>query len=85
RPGNGALDALRATGEFTPPSLLALEAALEYGLSLRLGRVFADLWDIQTFSRCLSCDNARINRLSEMNRTQTIPEPILCDQCRRIR
>lgn len=84
RPGNGALDALRTTGEFNPPSLLTLEAALEYGLSLRLGRVFADLWDIQSFAGCPSCDEARVRRLTEMNRTQTIPEPILCGQCRRV-
>src|SRR5439155_326472 len=43
RTGNGAMEALAAAGEFSPPSLRSLEAALEYGLALCQGRVFADL------------------------------------------
>ncbi len=81
RAGNGAMESLMATGEFTPPSLASLETALEYGLSRRSGRVFADLWDIETFLGCPACSQARIDRMREMNATQTIPAPLRCD-CR---
>jgi radical SAM enzyme (TIGR01210 family) len=81
RAGNGAMEALMATGEFAPPSLAALETALEYGLSLGAGRVFADLWDVEEFARCPSCSEARIGRLRAMNSTQSVPEPIACAQC----
>jgi radical SAM enzyme (TIGR01210 family) len=81
RAGNGAMEALIATGEFAPPSLAALETVLEYGLSLGAGRVFADLWDVEAFARCPSCSEARIGRLRAMNSTQSVPEPIACAQC----
>lgn len=81
RAGNGAMEALTATGEFAPPSLRALETALEYGLSLGAGRVFADLWDIEAFARCPSCSGARIDRLRAMNSTQSVPAPVACSQC----
>jgi radical SAM enzyme (TIGR01210 family) len=81
RAGNGAMEALTATGEFAPPSLASLESALEYGLELRAGRVFADLWDIERLIRCPACSQARIARMSTMNATQTIPESIECDEC----
>jgi hypothetical protein len=44
RGGNGAMEDL----EFAPPRIETLEAAFEYGLSLKRGRVFADLWDIHS-------------------------------------
>ena len=50
RAGNGAMEELARQGHFAPPSLDALEAAMEYGLALRTGRVFLDLWDIGTVS-----------------------------------
>ena len=48
RPGNGALDRLMETGEFTPPRLATLERALERAVNLRQGRVFADPWNLDT-------------------------------------
>lgn len=83
RPGNGAMDALMSAGEFVPPSLNSLETALEYGLARRAGRVFADLWEIETFIRCPACSRARIDRLREMNASQVISAPIQCDHCAR--
>jgi uncharacterized Fe-S cluster-containing MiaB family protein len=83
RPGNGALDALAATGEFAPPSLRALEAALEYGLHARRGRVFADLWDIERFAGCSACAAQRIERIQEMNRRQEVLQPLDCSACAR--
>jgi radical SAM enzyme (TIGR01210 family) len=38
RAGNGAMEALAAAGQFFPPSLASLEAALEYGLDRRAGQ-----------------------------------------------
>jgi radical SAM enzyme (TIGR01210 family) len=67
RVGNGAMEELARLGHFAPPSIDALEQALEYGLSLRAGRVFLDLWDIERVSR----DTGRIARLAQMNRTQS--------------
>jgi radical SAM enzyme (TIGR01210 family) len=69
RAGNGAMDDLASDGRFAPPSLDALEAALEYGLSLGAGRVFLDLWDIE---RLAPGGGARVARLARMNRTQRI-------------
>jgi radical SAM enzyme (TIGR01210 family) len=81
RAGNGAMEALTATGEFGPPSLASLESALEYGLELRAGRVFADLWDIERLICCPACSQARISRMRTMNATQAIPELIQCNDC----
>jgi radical SAM enzyme (TIGR01210 family) len=81
RAGNGAMEALGATGEFVPPSLTSLEAALEYGLSLKAGRVFADLWDVHAFARCPSCAEPRVRRLRAMNASQAIADPVACSEC----
>ena len=75
------MEDLSATGEFAPPSLASLESALEYGLELRAGRVFADLWDIETLIRCPACSQARIARIRAMNAAQVIPESIECNDC----
>ena len=78
RGGNGAMETLTEQGLFSPPSLVSLEAAQEHGLRLGQGRVFADLWDIEKFHTC-QCSPVRAARLNEMNRTQRIPPPILCE------
>lgn len=70
RSGNGAMEALAASGEWAPPTLATLEASLDYGLSLQAGRVILDLWDIQRFVACSLCSQARIGRLQEINITQ---------------
>jgi archaeosine synthase beta-subunit len=79
RGGNGAMEALREAGDFTPPRLDQLEEALER--SLDLGIVTADLWDVRRFASCPHCADARLARLDRMNRSGT-PEPrIACDAC----
>ncbi|MBI1839374.1 MAG: radical SAM protein [Verrucomicrobia bacterium] len=78
RVGNGALDRLRDAGLFREPPLEALEEAFEYGLSLRRGRVLADLWDLKRFSRCEACFGERRNRLEQMNWTQKARPPAAC-------
>lgn len=82
RGGNGAMEALEHMGSFEAPSLAALEAAVEYGQSLRRGRVFADLWDLQQGSaRCEECWPARIERLQTMNLSQAAAERVACGRC----
>lgn len=81
RPGNGALDALADLGCFAPPRLPTLEAALEYGVALGRGRVFADLWDLEQFSACAACLAPRRARLEQMNFTQTFAPRVVCSAC----
>jgi len=80
RAGNGAMEALAASGDYAPPALPSLEAVQEYGLRLKRGRVFSDLWDVGRFYTC-ACSPARALRLAEMNRTQTAPPTVLCARC----
>lgn len=72
RVGNGAMEELARLGHFAPPSLDSLEAALEYGLSLKAGRVFLDLWDIGHVSPDAPDREARVARLGRMNLSQTV-------------
>lgn len=81
RAGNGALDALAASGDFAPPTLRSLEAVTEHGLGLGAGRVFADLWDIELIADCPVCARARVERLRTMNLEQRAPAPVVCVAC----
>ena len=72
RGGNGAMDVLRAAGDWAPPSLASLEAGLRHGLSilekLPHQRVTADVWDISLFSDAGDADSAAIiERVTRMN------------------
>ena len=82
RIGNGALEALARRGEFSAPKLATLEAAVDYGVGLKRGRVFADLWDLEKFSDCETCFAQRRARLQEMNLRQIAQPPAGCDRCR---
>jgi radical SAM enzyme (TIGR01210 family) len=81
RPGNGALEALAKRGEFSPPRLATLEAALDRGIGLGRGRVFADLWEVRRFAECPACFAHRIERLKGMNLRQQWTATIQCTQC----
>jgi hypothetical protein len=82
RAGNGAMDNLAQSGEFSPPRLDTLEASARYGLELLRGRVFVDLWDIRNAAaEYCSCYPERIARLHEMNLRQQIPQPVECAHC----
>jgi len=81
RAGNGALDALAQGGEFMQPRLASLESALDFGLALGRGRVFADLWDLERFSRCAACLPARSARLRDTNLRQTVRPRVACPTC----
>lgn len=81
RAGNGAMEDLARLGHFSPPSLKLLEESARYGVSLGRGRVFADLWDLEPFSRCSSCFASRRAALEAMNLTQQLvsaPECLVC-------
>jgi archaeosine synthase beta-subunit len=81
RPGNGALETLKQDGQFSPPSLKILERAAAYGVQVRRGRVFADLWDLERFATCTVCFSARSSRLHKMNLQQEVLSSINCQQC----
>lgn len=81
RPGNGALDELMKSGQFAPPDLLTLELAFEECLELRAGRVFADTWELEQFSSCRVCFEARQERLQRANLAQAMIPRIRCASC----
>ena len=78
RAGNGAMEELIRKGHFSPPGIKSLEKALESGIRLGKGRVFADLWDLRLFSDCDKCYDDRYKRLTEMNHSQKIPKEVEC-------
>jgi radical SAM enzyme (TIGR01210 family) len=79
RAGNGVMDELMADGRFALPGLLTLELAMEYGLGLKAGRVFADLWGLR--ESCASCHSQRAARLRQMNLGQVVLERLACARC----
>lgn len=81
RPGNGAMERLIETGEFMPPRLSSLERALNHGLALQVGRVFADTWNIVNLASCPHCFDARKKRLEEMNLSQQVIPAFECPAC----
>jgi archaeosine synthase beta-subunit len=81
RGGNGAMEALSATQQYSPPRLETLEASFRYGLELKRGRVFADLWDAGKIPSCPTCRIPRIARLHQMNLSQTNLAPARCQSC----
>jgi hypothetical protein len=82
RGGNGAMETLTQLGEFSPPPLQTVEAAASYGLNLRRGRVFVDLWDLSLASAKCSCQPLRLERLRAMNLSQSVPDKIECPHCK---
>lgn len=81
RGGNGAMEALAATGKFAPSALSLLEDAAAYGLRIRRGRVFTDLWDVKRSTECARCFDARVQRLREMNLRQSLIDAVVCGAC----
>jgi radical SAM enzyme (TIGR01210 family) len=79
RAGNGSLDLLKEKGYFQQPLIESLEEVLEYGIKLKGGRVFADLWDLEKFSNCDLCFSNRESRLREMNLHQVILDKTKCN------
>jgi hypothetical protein len=76
RAGNGVMEELMVDGRF---ALNTVESAMEYGLGLKAGRVFVDLWGVR--ASCASCQAQRVARLREMNLRQVVLDRITCTQC----
>ena len=83
RGGNGEMERLQALGDFVPPTLAQLEAALERCLTIRSAVVTADVWDIERLSGCETCRTQRVARIQTMNLTPSPqpPPPIPCSAC----
>lgn len=81
RGGNGAMEALERAGMFVAPELSTLEEAVAYGILLRRGRVFCDLWDANRGRECEHCFEARVHRLREMNLRQMLTPAVHCASC----
>jgi hypothetical protein len=83
RPGNGALDAIGAQGEFHRPTLRDVERSAAIALDAAGGaaRVFADLWDLERFAACAACLPRRRARLHAMNLEQRVTSLVPCDAC----
>ena len=81
RTGNGALNRLAESGEFSPPTLSALERTFARALGLRCGRVFVDTWDLPLFSSCPTCFERRRRRLQTMNLRQVVLPQEACAGC----
>jgi len=79
RTGNGIMEQLAADGHFAPPAIRSLERVQETGLPEPRGRIFVDLWDLESFSRCPHCRDRRIDRIRRMNHEQRVPPPVPCD------
>jgi archaeosine synthase beta-subunit len=83
RSGNGALEGLERARLFERPSLADVEDALERALPSVAGRVFADLWSLQSLATCPACFDARRERLRIMNLEQRVLPPVPCARCTR--
>ena len=81
RGGNGALEMLRRSGEFAPPTLEQLEDALERSLDGAATVVTADLWDAAALEACPTCRDRRLVRLAHMNLSGRPTPRIHCDRC----
>ena len=76
RPGNGMLERLQSSGEFSIPQLSSVEEVLEQCLQLAQGRVLMDLWDLDKLYSDEVNLQQRLDRLTQMNLTQTVvPSP----------
>ncbi len=83
RGGNGEMERLAALGQFTPPTLVQLEEALDQCVGWASTVVTADLWDAERLPACRSCREARTDRLRQLNVSGAAPPAVHCDVCGR--
>lgn len=76
RLGNGALDALEKSGQFTAANLSELQESLLYGLSRNRGIVLADLWDLERLRGGEPEFDTVMKRLAWMNSEQPRITPL---------
>lgn len=74
RSGNGILEELERADQFSHPQLSSVETAMEACLNLKQGRVFIDLWDLETLYPNEENLQKRLKRLEQMNHRQNIPD-----------
>lgn len=72
--------ALQRAGEWTPPRLADLEAALDRALEVAPAGavVAADLWDLEGFAGCPACFAARRQRLVRVNLRGRVEKRVPC-------
>ena len=81
RRGNGEIERLEALGDFAPPTLSQLEAALDRCLQFANAVVTADLWDAERLIACEHCRSGRVDRLRRLNVTGRAEPRIACSRC----
>ena len=82
RAGNGAMEALAASGLFAAPDLTDIERSVEVAHQIRrTGRLTVDLWDLERFAQCPDCLDRRRQRLRTINLEQCIQPSGACDRC----
>jgi uncharacterized Fe-S cluster-containing MiaB family protein len=81
RGGNGEMERLAALGQFTPPTLAELEAALDRCVGFTTAVVTVDLWDAERLPACEDCRGARIERLRRMNVSGRREPRVRCPSC----
>ena len=81
RGGNGEMERLQAAGQFEPPVLAQLEAALDGCVQFTDTVVTADLWDIEQLPACKHCKVARIERLRVLNAVGHAAPRVECLVC----
>ncbi len=81
RGGNGEMERLQAFGQFAPPTLSQLEAALDECSQFTRTVVTADLWDVERLGACEHCRSERIERLRRLNVTGRAEPRIACAIC----
>ncbi len=81
RGGNGEMERLASLGEFTAPTLVQLEDALDGCTDLAGVAVTADTWDLEKFARCAACLPARAERLRRINVSGRAEPRVACEAC----
>ena len=81
RGGNGEMERLQQSGDFTPPTLSQLEEALDETLRFTSSAVTADVWDAQRLPACGHCRAGRIERLRRVNISGNAQPRIACTMC----
>ena len=81
RAGNGIMDELEQSSFFKAPDITSLEIVIEAGLEMKKGRIFMDLWNSQIFKGCEGCKPMRLQRISAMNKYQSLQPEVQCGVC----
>jgi radical SAM enzyme (TIGR01210 family) len=81
RGGNGEMERLAALGQFTPPTLVELETALDRCIGLPNAVVTVDLWDAERLPACEACRATRLARLQRMNVSGRAEPRVVCATC----